>query len=600
MQKRGITLWLLLLLHVPGLDSATWNLFSKSSTEPPQEGEVRLVAGKQDSEGRVEVYHEGKWGTVCDDGWDLAEAQVVCRQLKFPGVISAVTGGTYGEGSGSIWLDDMNCKGTEKSLSSCPFKGWALTDCSHKEDAGVVCERGTDLTSDTAHFLDHSLGLSDDLGELFDRGDDCDIIIAFQSPTGNRDGEGKLEVEERNICTHKLILSLYPHFNITNGSSSLSVEISQACSPHVTSFIRYLYTRKIDVTVSSAQCLHKLASKFGVKRLMQDTGRLFTVLLPEDPSFHTQASLYQYSVQTGDLLLKENCLQYLAWNCEALINSPAWNDLSTDFLMALLARSDLVIPDEGFLLQALESWIIEKGDSTGTKSQVALLGHIRFPMIPTEKLYNLQFTSELYRSHEKLYRVSMLRGFQFNALSFETLRKHKSSESEEEHDYYPRIYTAEPWSFTINSTNKEPPRQDIRYDYNRRYSHYQNYYPTPATDYGKSFTTPNHNSVIYQTKGTNPLSWSARVFKNQRECSRCISFPTASLSLQSSLRHQNQTNSVRFSNRLLLTCEGRYVFHVQDFKNNLAQIPTNISLALSYPCPKGQYDFRFVVRPEYI
>lgn len=98
---------------------------------------------------------------------------------------------------------------------------------------------GTDLTSDTVHFLDHSLGLSDDLGELFDRGDDCDFLITIQSPTGNRDGEGKLEVEERNICTHKLILSLYPHFNITNGSSNLSLEMSQACSPCVTSFIRY-------------------------------------------------------------------------------------------------------------------------------------------------------------------------------------------------------------------------------------------------------------------------------------------------------------------------------------------------------------------------
>uniref|UniRef100_A0A4W5QLF2 Soluble scavenger receptor cysteine-rich domain-containing protein SSC5D n=1 Tax=Hucho hucho TaxID=62062 RepID=A0A4W5QLF2_9TELE len=504
----------------------------------------------------------GNGGTVCDDGWDLAEAQVVCRQMKFPGVISAVTGGTYGEGSGSIWLDDMDCKGTEKSLSSCPFKGWALTDCSHKEDAGVVY---TDLTSDTAHFLDQSLGLSDDLGELFDRGDDCDFLIAIQSPTGNRDGERKLEVEERNICTHKLILSLP------------TLQHHQQ--------VQYLYTRKIDVTVSSAQCLHKLASKFGVKRLMQDTGRLFTVLLPEDPSFYTQVSLYQYSVQTGDLLLQENCLQYLAWNCEALINSPAWSDLSTDFLMALLARSDLVVPDEGFLLQELESWINEKGDSTGTESQAALLGHIRFPMIPAEKLYDLQFTSELYRSHEKLYRVSMLRGFQFNALSFDTLRKHKSIDSEEEHDYHPRIYTAEPWSVTINSTNKEPRRQDMRYDFNGRYNNYQHYYPTP--EYGKSFTTPNHNSVIYQTKETNPVSWSAKVFKNQQECSRCISFPTARLSLQSSLS-QNQTNS------------GRYVFHVQDFKNDMAQMPTNISLALSYPCPEGQYDFRFVVRPVYI
>uniref|UniRef100_A0A6Q2YBN1 SRCR domain-containing protein n=3 Tax=Esox lucius TaxID=8010 RepID=A0A6Q2YBN1_ESOLU len=603
MPMRGInSLWLLLLLHAPGLDSTTWNLFSKFSTEPPQEGKLRLVGGNQESEGRVEVYHEGKWGTICDDGWDLAEAQVVCRQLKFPGAISAVTGGTYGEGSGSIWLDDLDCKGTEKSLTDCSFKGWGLTDCSHREDAGVVCGTGTDVTSNTVHNLDHSLGLSDDLGELFDRGDNCDFHIIVRSPTGNRDGEGNLEVEERNICTHKLILSLYPNVNITNGSNSLSIEVSQACNAHVTNFIRYLYTRKIDVTVSSAQCLHKLASEFGVKRLMQDTGRLFTVLLPEDPTFHTQISLYNYSLQTRDLQLQENCLQFLAWNVEALIKSPAWSEVSIDFLTDFLQRSDLVVPDEGFLLQALEHWITEKMQSTDNKSQAALLTLIRFPMIPAEKLYDLQFTSVLYKKYKKLYHGSILRGFQFNTVPFDILKKHKGRTDEEVHDYYPRIYTAEPWSITINSTNKEPTptRQDFRYQYmaSRGYPYY---YQTQAPRYSrsKSFTTPNHNSVIFQTKDTNPITWSANIFMNQQECYSCTSFPTASLSLQSRLL-PNQTNIVRYSNRLLLTCDGKFLSHVLDFKNNMAQVPTNSSVSLTYPCPEGQYGFTFVVRPEYI
>lgn len=59
---------------------------------------VRLVGGRLVSEGRVEVYHDSKWGTICDDDWDMAEAQVVCRQLQFSGAKSAIPGGTYGDG----------------------------------------------------------------------------------------------------------------------------------------------------------------------------------------------------------------------------------------------------------------------------------------------------------------------------------------------------------------------------------------------------------------------------------------------------------------------------------------------------------------------
>ena len=97
---------------------------------------VRLVNDFTQYEGRVEVYYNGEWGTVCDDGWDLNDAQVVCGQLGFgPAIATAF----YGEGSGQIWLDDMNCTGTELYIEDCSHNGWGIEDCNHTKDAGVQC-----------------------------------------------------------------------------------------------------------------------------------------------------------------------------------------------------------------------------------------------------------------------------------------------------------------------------------------------------------------------------------------------------------------------------------------------------------------------------
>ena len=103
---------------------------------------VRLVNGLTKYEGRVEVYHNGVWGTVCDDGWDLNNAQVVCHELDYGRVVAAQLRAFYGQGSGQIWLDNVNCVGTEGTIGNCSHNGWGSHDCSHEEDASVKCTPG--------------------------------------------------------------------------------------------------------------------------------------------------------------------------------------------------------------------------------------------------------------------------------------------------------------------------------------------------------------------------------------------------------------------------------------------------------------------------
>ncbi|XP_075842666.1 macrophage scavenger receptor types I and II isoform X1 [Microtus pennsylvanicus] len=100
---------------------------------------VRLVDGTGPHEGRVEVFHQGRWGTICDDRWDIRAGQVVCRSLGYQGVQAVHKRAHFGQGSGPIWLNEVMCFGRESSIEDCKIRQWGVLVCSHAEDAGVTC-----------------------------------------------------------------------------------------------------------------------------------------------------------------------------------------------------------------------------------------------------------------------------------------------------------------------------------------------------------------------------------------------------------------------------------------------------------------------------
>ncbi|XP_008056478.1 scavenger receptor cysteine-rich type 1 protein M160-like [Carlito syrichta] len=100
---------------------------------------LRLVDGSSRCSGRLEVNFQEEWGTVCDDGWDINDATVVCRQLGCPSSIIGIGRGNASAGLGKIWLDDVSCYGYESELWLCGHSGWGRHDCTHGEDVGVTC-----------------------------------------------------------------------------------------------------------------------------------------------------------------------------------------------------------------------------------------------------------------------------------------------------------------------------------------------------------------------------------------------------------------------------------------------------------------------------
>ncbi|XP_074710529.1 antigen WC1.1-like [Strix uralensis] len=110
-----------------------------NSTSCTAREKIRAVGGEDECSGRVEVWHRGSWGTVCDDSWDIQDAEVACRQLGCGRAVSALREAVFGMGMGPIWLEQVECQGTELSLQDCWARPGDSGACRHKEDAAVRC-----------------------------------------------------------------------------------------------------------------------------------------------------------------------------------------------------------------------------------------------------------------------------------------------------------------------------------------------------------------------------------------------------------------------------------------------------------------------------
>ncbi|KAJ7370757.1 hypothetical protein OS493_030188 [Desmophyllum pertusum] len=149
LQAKGTSRDRIVFSKVPTNTSA--NVDDLNVTEPYNDG-MRLSDGKNYRVGRLEIFLNGQWGTVCRDRFDIKDAQVACRQLGFLGAKRFYT---HGKGTGPTWLDEVDCKGIEESLLNCKHPGIGVENCAHWGDIGIECHtlhrkvfwRGIDFSS---------------------------------------------------------------------------------------------------------------------------------------------------------------------------------------------------------------------------------------------------------------------------------------------------------------------------------------------------------------------------------------------------------------------------------------------------------------------
>ena len=91
----------------------------------------------------MEVFYNGTWGTVCDDSWNLTDVDVVCRELGFERAGKAYVSATFEQGNSTIWMDDVECTGNERSLTECRHNVSGKPNCDDRsKNACVVCASG--------------------------------------------------------------------------------------------------------------------------------------------------------------------------------------------------------------------------------------------------------------------------------------------------------------------------------------------------------------------------------------------------------------------------------------------------------------------------
>ncbi|XP_037547611.1 BTB/POZ domain-containing protein 17 [Nematolebias whitei] len=263
---------------------------------------------------------------------------------------------------------------------------------------------------DGGDTISHPLTLVQRLEALLLQANGSDVTLRVETPNAD---------EVKVIQAHSLVLSLqspvFQEMLRSRNSSTVVLGESSDCAAVFDKFIRYLYCGEISLRLDQATPLHKLATKYQVLSLQRGITHYMTQNLARDSPSGQVAGWYEYALQVGDITLRDSCLQFLAWNLSSVLQSGEWISISSELLMTLLGRSDLVLHSEVELFTALEAWIVQNEPDSLTAENA--LRAVRYAMMPPRELFRLQTQSTVLARYQESVRDLLYMSFQFHSAS---------------------------------------------------------------------------------------------------------------------------------------------------------------------------------------
>ncbi|XP_014068018.1 BTB/POZ domain-containing protein 17 [Salmo salar] len=285
-----------------------------------------------------------------------------------------------------------------------------LSLCLHTGSVTGGIMKADEIQNGGGDTISHSLALVQRLEALLAQGNGSDVALRVQTV-----GAEQVKV----IQAHSLMLSLqstvFEELLLSRNGTTLVLLETAECAAVFDNFIRYLYCGEISLCLEQATSLHKLATKYRVQGLQQGVTQYMTQnLASNSPSGHV-VEWYQYALQTGDVALRDSCLQYLSWNLSSVLQSGEWTHVSNDLLMTLLQRSDLILQSEMELFAALEAWINQNEPDALTAENA--LRAVRYAMMPPMELFRLQTQSPVLARYQESVRDLLYQSYQFHSSS---------------------------------------------------------------------------------------------------------------------------------------------------------------------------------------